>query len=115
MTRRVRVHGDFRADVERQIGWLERRRELAWIEGLEADVVRAFDLLSADPATGVLQHREGTIALRRLVLSSTPYLAWYLYDEDRPAGLWVARLFHSRQLCPARGPSRWLRRSVTEQ
>lgn len=89
--------------------------ELAWIEGLEADVIRAVDLLSAYPAAGALQHREDTIASRRLVLSSTPYLAWYVHD-DRPDGdLWLVRLFHSRQLRPAPAPSRWLRRRVTER
>jgi len=116
VTRRVRLHGDFLADFERQIAWLERRGELAWIEGLEGDVIRALDLLSAYPAAGVLQHREGAIALRRLVLSSTPYLAWYVYDDDRPAGdLWLVRLFHSRQLRPAPAPSRWLGRRVTKK
>ena len=116
MTRRVRLHGDFLADFERQVAWLERRAELAWIEGLEADVIRAVDLLTAYPAAGVLQHREGSVALRRLVLSSTPYLAWYVYDEARAAGdLWLVRLFHSRQLRPAPALSRWLRRRVTDQ
>jgi len=115
VTRRVRLHGDFLTDFERQIAWLERRAELGWIEGLEADVIRAVDLLSAYPAAGVLQHQEGSIALRRLVLSSTPYLAWYVYDEGVPAGdLWLVRLFHSRQLRPTPAPSRWLRRRVTE-
>lgn len=116
MTRRVRLHGDFLADFKRQTAWLERRADLAWIEGLEADVIRAVDLLSAYPAAGVLQHREGSIALRRLVLSSTPYLAWYVYDEGMRAGdLWLVRLFHSRQLRPGPAPSRWLRGRVTEK
>ena len=111
MTRRVRLHRDFLADFERQIAWLEHRAELAWIDGLEADIVRAVELLGAFPAAGVLQYREAAIVLRRLVLSSTPYFAWYVYDEGRPAGdLWLVRLFHLRQLRPAPTPSRWLRR-----
>lgn len=112
MKRRVRLHGDFLADFDRQIAWLEHRGELAWIEGLEADVIRAFDLLGAYPAAGVLLHREGAIVLRRLVLSSTPYLAWYVYEDDRPAAdVWLVRLFHSRQVRPDPTPSRWLGRA----
>jgi plasmid stabilization system protein ParE len=102
------VHGDFVVDFERQVLWLERNAGMLWIEHLEADVVRAVELLSDYPGAGALVMREGRTLLRRLVLPSTPYIAWYVYEEEQPAGdIWLPRLLHSRQRSPKPEPSRW--------
>ena len=81
---------------------------MPWIERLEADVLRAAELLSDYPGAGALVVRKGRIVLRRLMLSSTPYIEWYAYEEEQSAGdIWLARLLHSRQRRPTPEPSRW--------
>ena len=107
MPRRIRLHGDFVVDFSRQVLWLERNAGMLWIEHLEADVLRAAELLSDYPGAGALVVRDGRILLRRLVLPSTPYLVWYVYEEAQSAGdIWLARLLHSRQRRPRPEPSR---------
>jgi plasmid stabilization system protein ParE len=81
---------------------------MLWIEYLEADILRAAELLSDYPGAGALVVREGRTLLRRLVLPSTPYIVWYAYEEEQSAGdTWLARLLHSRQRRPKPEPSRW--------
>lgn len=49
--------------------------------------------------------------LRRVILPSTPYVAWYVYDEECADGeVILVRLFHAQQRRPAPDPSRWLPR-----
>lgn len=88
--------------------WLERNAGMLWIEQLEADILRAAELLCDYPGAGALVVREGRTLLRRLVLPSTPYIVWYAYEEEQSAGdIWLARLLHLRQRRPKPEPSRW--------
>lgn len=71
--------------------------------------MRVTELLDRYPGAGALLERQRRVVLRRVILPSTPYLAWYLYDEERPdAEVILVRLFHAQQRRPAPDPSRWL-------
>ena len=112
MARRVRIHPDFLADVTRQIAWLARNGETSWIGRLEADVSGTMELLDRYPAAGMLIERQGAIVLRQVIFRSTPYVAWYLYDDGPPTpDVLLVRLYHARQRRPRPDPSRWLRGS----
>jgi plasmid stabilization system protein ParE len=109
VARRVRRHADFLADVTRQLAWLARNRETSWIDRLRTDLRRVTELLDRYPAAGAFLERQRGIVLRRVILPSTPYLAWYVYDEKHPdAEVILVRLFHAQQRRPVPDPSRWL-------
>jgi plasmid stabilization system protein ParE len=109
LARRVRRHADSLADLTRQLAWLARSRETSWIDRLRTDLKRMTELLDGYPAAGALLERQRGIVLRRVILPSTPYLAWYVYDEKHPhAEVTLVRLFHAQQRRPAPDPSRWL-------
>jgi plasmid stabilization system protein ParE len=112
VARRVRRHADFLADGTSQLAWLARNRETSWIDRLRTDLLRVTELLDRYPAAGALLERQRSIVLRRLILPSTPYLAWYVYDEKHlHAEVILARLFHAQQRQPVPDPSRWLPRA----
>ena len=109
MPRRVRVHASFARDLESQVNWLVGHAEPDWLDRLESDVGRVIALVGAYPAAGTAVERRGSIILRRVLMPSTPYLAWYVYDDRaRRRDLWLVRLFHSRQRRPRPDPSLWL-------
>ena len=112
MARRVRRHADFLGDLSRQLTWLARNRETSWIDRFRADLIRVTELLDRYRAAGALLERQGATMLRRVILPSTPYVAWYVYDEERADGeVILVRLFHTQQRRPVPDPSRWLPRA----
>ena len=68
-----------------------------------------MELLLAYPSAGVVVAREDEVVLRRVVLPSTPYVAWYVYDARRgERDVWIVRLLHASQKRPAPDISRWV-------
>jgi hypothetical protein len=60
------------------------------------------------PAAGAIVDRRGSITLRQLRHPRGPYLVWYLMDESKPnSAIWMARLFHIRQMRPPPAIGRW--------
>jgi plasmid stabilization system protein ParE len=109
VARRVLVHPDFYGDVVEQITWLAEQGETRWIERLQADLAKTIELLDRYPAAGALVERERSVVLRRVIFASTPYLAWYLYDEGKTMpDVMLVRVFHAHQRRPRTPPSRWL-------
>ena len=108
MGRRVRYHGDFRADLRAQLKWLVANRPVAWIDSLKTAIDEAVELLSRFPSVGTIEATEGDMAVRRLILRKVPYVVWFLSDTAHPAAdVWMLRLFHARQdRPPARIPER---------
>ena len=102
MRRRVRYHGDFRADLRAQLEWLVANRPVAWIDGLKTAIDEAAELLSSFPSVGTIEATEGDMAVRRLILRKVPYVVCDTAHPD--ADVW---LFHARQdRPPARIPER---------
>lgn len=107
--RRVRQHGDFVADYRAQLAWLDEHADPAWIEGLLEGTDRIMRTLSMFPSAGTRQDQRGGAVLRKLGYPRLPYVVWYAYAPDQPAGdLWLVRLFHGRQEHPQPDVRPWL-------
>ena len=98
MSRRIRFHADFKADLNAQLRWLATNRDDEWIQRLRIGLEEATKLLIRFPTVGTIECQEGNVALRRLILRNVPYVIWFLSDCENPnADVWVLRLFHARQ------------------
>ncbi len=105
---RIRIHAEFAADVEAQLVWLAEHRDASWIDGLEAGIGEAIELVESAPFAGVASGREGGRVLRKLILRQLPFVVWYGHDEKLNAAstIWFLRLFHVRQDRPSTPRSR---------
>jgi hypothetical protein len=105
--RAVHRHPDFEADYLAQLDWLVAQGEQGWIAILAEGLDSVVELLSSFPAAGAPEGRSGRAGLRKIVFPRGPYVAWYVYDADDPAGaVWLLRLFHVRQEKPRRSRRR---------
>lgn len=101
MPRPVRHADDFEIDVEAQVAWVLRERGRSWIAGLLRDIEDLEAIVSVFPGAGREVERKGTEVIRRLPLKTTPFIAWYAYDEARrDSPVMLYRLFHRRQKRP---------------
>ena len=109
MARGLRFHADALADLARQVAWLERNAEPSWLDRFQNDLARVMELLRAYPSAGAVVAREDEVVLRSVLLPSTPYVAWYVYDARRAErDLWIVRFLHSSQRRSVPDMSRWV-------
>ena len=97
MTRRVRRHADFLADLRRQVRWLERNRDERWILRLREAIGEATRAVARFPALGVTVNFDDPRHprwLRKLILRDVPFVIWYAVERD---SVWFLRLFHVHQ------------------
>jgi plasmid stabilization system protein ParE len=100
VSRTVRRHRDFLADVRKQVRWLERHREKRWMLRLREAIREATRAVARFPALGSpvsYGHPGDPASLRKLVLRDVPFVIWYAVADD---DVWLLRLFHARQKRP---------------
>jgi plasmid stabilization system protein ParE len=101
MPRRIRFHRDFKKDLNAQLRWLATNRDDGWIERLRNDIEEGFRLLTRFPAVGTIEHQDGDMVLRRLILRNVPYVIYFVTNIRIDDGdVWILRLFHARQNRP---------------
>jgi plasmid stabilization system protein ParE len=101
VSRRVRYHEDFRADLRSHVRWVRRERGSDYLARFRRGLEEAVRLVGESPEAGTIEDRRGSAVLRRLLLRDLPYVVWYIV-EDGHDEVWLVRLFHARQDRPVR-------------
>lgn len=108
MSRRVRLHAEFRRDFRAQLAWLVEVGRDDWAERLMAGVEEVAERILRFPEIGPLQAESRRVVLRKIIFRRLPYVAWYGYRRREPIGdVWLLRLFHIRQDRPKLNPRAW--------
>lgn len=103
MRRKLFYSARFRDALRDDLLFLVLRREVQWIDLLEADLSELEQLVSAFPRAGSLKARRGSKELRMMPLGRTPFVVWYVAEpDDATAPIVLLRLFGVKQKQPAR-------------
>lgn len=103
MRRQLVYSARFKDALRDDLLLLVLRREVQWIDLLEADLAELEQLVSAFSRAGRLKARRGSRELRMMPLGRTPFVVWYVAEpDDATAPIVLLRLFGVRQKKPSR-------------
>ncbi len=99
MTRRVRYHPTFAADLAAQVRWLRAQRPDEHRTRLRSALTAFIQRIGRFPAIAREIERRGSVSYRAAPASDRlPYIIWYSYDDAEPVGpISLLRLFHEAQ------------------
>lgn len=96
----VRAHKQFAIDVQSHVDWLLEQDREDWVVRLAEDIADAWGLLGRFPSVGTAERAAGGQMLRRLILRRTPFVVWFVLEEEKAKRITFLRLFHARQHRP---------------
>lgn len=99
MTRRLRYHAQFAADLAQRVRWLQKHRPPEQRRNLAQALAAFKERVAAFPGLGHEVERRGMVTYRvRPIGDPLPYLVWYSYDAaDENGVVSLLMLLHEAQ------------------